>query len=150
VGQAKKAGTGLTQKEQKKIMDEFRQRQVKKSYIVFVQGQVSKEEGEIKIPIEGLSATTKYQVIQRKKDFTVVEVSPLTGRTNQIRIHFKRINHPVLGETRFAFRRDFKIKARRLCLHASALEFIHPVTKKTIRLNSDLPQDLKEILNKYD
>lgn len=135
---------------QKKIMDEFRQRQVKKGYIAFVQGIVPKEQEEIKIPIEGLSATTKYQVIQRRKDFTVVEVSPLTGRTNQIRIHFKRINHPVLGETRFAFRRDFKIKARRLCLHASALEFIHPIIKKTIKLYADLPQDLKEILNKYD
>lgn len=135
---------------QKKIMDEFRHRQVKKRYIAFVQGVVPKEQAEIKVPVEGRSAVTKYRVIQRKKDFTVLEALPLTGRTNQLRIHFKQIQQPILGERKYAFRRDFKIKAKRLCLHASGIEFIHPVTKKTIRLDSDLPQDLKEILNKYD
>jgi 23S rRNA pseudouridine1911/1915/1917 synthase len=114
-----------------------------------VQGTLFKNQGEIKENIEGLSAVTKYKVIQRRQDFTLVEVMPLTGRTNQIRIHFKEIGHPVVGETKYAFRRDFKLRAKRLCLHAKILEFIHPVAKKHINLSIDLPEDLKEFLQKH-
>jgi len=135
---------------QKKMMDEFKHKEIKKTYIAFLQGILSKNDGQIDNPIAGLSAITKYKVIQRRKDFTVVEVMPLTGRTNQIRIHLKEIGHPIVGETRFAFRRDFALKAKRLCLHAQTLEFMHPVTKKNIFLSSILPQDLKKILNSHD
>jgi len=111
------------------MMEMFKTRKVKKTYIAFVKGVVSQNQGEIRSPIEGMTAITKYRVIQKRKDFTVVEAYPLTGRTNQLRIHFKRIGHPIIGETKYAFRRDFRIKAKRLCLHASGLEFIHPITK---------------------
>jgi len=131
---------------QKKMMDAFKRKDVKKIYIAFVQGALSKNQGEIKIPIEGLNAETKYKVIQKKKDFTVVEVIPVTGRTNQIRIHFKQIGHPIVGETKYAFRRDFKLRAKRLCLHARSLEFTHPKTQKRISLDIDLPEDLEEFL----
>ena len=134
---------------QKKMMDDFKHKKIKKTYIAFVQGTLFKNQGEIKENIEGLSAVTKYKVIQRRQDFTLVEVMPLTGRTNQIRIHFKEIGHPVVGETKYAFRRDFKLRAKRLCLHAKRLEFTHPITKKYIRIEADLPLDLKEFLNKY-
>jgi 23S rRNA pseudouridine1911/1915/1917 synthase len=135
---------------QKKMMDEFRHKKVKKTYIAFVQGVLPQNQGQIQNPIEGQNAITKYKVIQRKKHFTVVEVMPLTGRTNQIRIHFKQIHHPIVGETKFAFRRDFALKARRLCLHAKALEFVHPVTRKHIRLSIDLADDLQKFLEHYD
>ena len=131
---------------QKKMMDEFRERKVKKKYIAFVQGVMAKSQGEIKSPIEHLWAMTKYKVSQRKKDFTIVEVMPLTGRTNQIRIHFKAIGHPIVGETKYAFRKDFLLRAKRLCLHAQDLEFTHPVTKKVMRLSVDLPRDLNNFL----
>ena len=131
---------------QKKMMDIFRYKKIKKIYIAFVQGTLPKNQGRIKTPIEGLSAITKYKIIQERKDFTVVEISPLTGRTNQIRIHFKQIGHPIVGETKYAFRRDFKIKAKRLCLHACALEFVHPVTKNVISLTTPLPPDMKNFL----
>jgi 23S rRNA pseudouridine1911/1915/1917 synthase len=135
---------------QKKMMDVFRDKKIKKTYLAFVQGILSRNQGEIKSPIEGLEAVTKYKVMQRRENFTFAEIMPLTGRTNQIRIHLKEIGHPIVGETRFAFRRDFALKAKRLCLHAQTLEFIHPVTKKNIFLSSILPQDLKKILNSHD
>jgi 23S rRNA pseudouridine1911/1915/1917 synthase len=128
---------------QKKMMQEFKQKRVKKKYIAFVKGALSKKQGEIKNSVEGLNAITKYKVIEKRRDFSVIEVQPLTGRTNQIRIHFKQIGHPILGETKFAFRRDFKIKAKRLCLHAKNLEFVHPVTKKTVFLSCGLPSEMK-------
>ena len=105
-------------------------------------------QGEIKYPVEGLNAVTRYRIIQKRNGFCVAEATPLTGRTNQIRLHFKQIGHPILGETKYAFRRDFKIKAKRLCLHAKNLEFIHPITNRLISLNSELPADIKEILER--
>ena len=135
---------------QKKMMAEFNGRRVKKSYVAFVHGSLEREEGSLKNIIEGLSAVTNYRVLQRRNAFSVVQVKPLTGRTNQIRIHFKQIQHPLVGETKFAFRRDFALKAKRLCLHAEALEFMHPVTGKTIVLSSSLPEDLKKFLNSHD
>jgi 23S rRNA pseudouridine1911/1915/1917 synthase len=135
---------------QQKMMDEFRQRRVKKTYAAFVSGIPYKNQGEIKNRIEGLNALTRYKVIAKRKDFAIVEVNPLTGRTNQIRIHFKQLGHPILGESKYAFRRDFKIKAKRLMLHAAELEFTHPVTGKLIQLKSDLPKDLKDFLDKHN
>jgi RluA family pseudouridine synthase len=130
---------------QKKMMQFFKERKIKKTYIAFVAGNPFRNQGEIRTPVEGLTAITKYRVIQRKKDFSVVEVNPLTGRTNQIRIHFKSIGHPVLGETKYAFRRDFKLRAKRLCLHAWQLEFTHPVTGKSLSLEADLPYYMADL-----
>jgi 23S rRNA pseudouridine1911/1915/1917 synthase len=134
---------------QKKMMEEFKLRKVKKTYLAFVRG-VPQRQGVINNRIEGMFAQTLYKVIEKRKEFAIVEVKPLTGRTNQIRIHFKAIGHPILGETKFAFRRDFKVKAKRLCLHAMNLEFIHPVSGKLLMLESDFPQDLRDFLEKND
>jgi 23S rRNA pseudouridine1911/1915/1917 synthase len=133
---------------QKKIMEEFKQKRIKKTYIAFTQGNLPKDEGQIQNPIEGKKAKTQYKVISQRKNFDIIEARPLTGRTNQIRIHFKQIGHPILGDTKFAFRRDFKLKSKRLCLHAQAIQFVHPLTDKAIRLKVPLPDDLKEFLEK--
>lgn len=134
---------------QKKMMKNFQQKKVKKTYIAFVQGHLSKSQGEIGEPLGGLTAITKYRVIEKRKNFDIVEVEPLTGRTNQIRIHLKQIGHPIIGEAKYAFRRDFRVKAKRLCLHAQSLGFVHPLTQKTIFLNTELPVDLIEFLKQY-
>ncbi len=134
---------------QKKMMELFRQRRVKKTYIAFVQGMPKPKASRIISRIEGLSAITEYRVIERKSSFSVAEARPLTGRTNQIRIHFKSIGHPIVGEDKYAFRRDFPLKAKRLCLHAAGLEFEHPVTREKIRLVSHLPSYMKEFLAKH-
>lgn len=133
---------------QKKMMGLFRERRVKKTYVAFIRGDDLPSEGEIKKAIEGKPALTRYKLIEKRKDFSVAEVLPLTGRTNQIRIHFKEIGHPLLGETRFAFRRDFKVRVKRLMLHAENLEFVHPVTMNTVSVNSKLPQDMRQLLDR--
>jgi len=135
---------------QKRMMAEFNCRRVKKSYVAFVHGSLERKEGSIRNPVDGLSAITDYKVLERRNNFSVVQVKPLTGRTNQIRVHFKQIQHPLVGETKFVFRRHFSLKAKRLCLHAEALEFLHPVTGKNIVLSTGLPEDLKKFLNSHD
>ncbi|MFH1458400.1 MAG: RluA family pseudouridine synthase [Candidatus Omnitrophota bacterium] len=131
---------------QKKMMDVFKSGRVKKTYMAFAQGVWPQNNGRIELPIERRPSATCYQVIERRKDFTVVKVFPLTGRTNQIRIHFKSITHPLVGESRFAYRREYKLKFKRACLHCVSLEFIHPVTKKETKIHCELAADLKDFL----
>ena len=130
------------------MMDEFKKRAVKKSYTAFAQGVVKNDSGVIKKYIFNRNkkreepAETRYKVVVRKRGFTVVEAEPVTGRTNQIRIHFKEIGHPLLGETVYAFRKDFKLKFKRVALHAASIEFVHPMTGKKMKFESPLAQDM--------
>jgi len=135
---------------QEKMMNTFRNRLVNKKYIAFVHGKLVHLIGQINSVIEGKSALTKYKVIQEKSNYSVVEVSPVTGRTNQIRIHFKSIQHPLVGEDKFAFRRDFTLRFKRICLDAQELNFKHPITGKDLRVSIDLALDLKDFLIKHD
>ncbi len=134
---------------QKQVMDLFRQKKIKKTYIAFVQGALPKLNGVINLPVEARPAQTTYRVIEKRQDYSIVEAIPQTGRTNQIRIHFKQLGCPILGEDVYAFRRDFKIKAKRLCLHAETLEFKHPITQKDLCLRAPLPEDLKKFLESH-
>ena len=139
-------------KMQAMMMDEFKNRAVKKSYIAFVHGTVKEKFGVIDNaifnPNKGRkeSAQTKFTVVGRHKDFTVVEAVPVTGRLNQIRIHMKRLGHPLVGESVFAFRKDFKLKFKRDALHASYLRFKHPATGEAVEFKSPLPEDMQMLL----
>jgi len=134
---------------QRKVMELFKARAVKKSYLAFVHGRLASERGEIKNSIEGMPAVTGYKVIEQRSNFAIVEVNPLTGRTNQIRIHFKQIGYPLVGESKFVFRRDYQLRSKRLCLHARSVEFMHPLTGKKIHIDTGLPQDLKKFLDSH-
>ena len=124
-----------------------------------VHGKLSKSKGELKQSIKDfhqrkhnkrshtIPALTQYKVIETKSQFSVVEVIPITGRTNQIRIHFAQIKHPLVGERKYAFARDYKLKFRRTALHAAQLEWKHPTTKKQVKVSCDLAQDLNEFIN---
>jgi 23S rRNA pseudouridine1911/1915/1917 synthase len=139
---------------QRAMMEQFKKRLVKKSYIAFVHGIVRKNSNTLKGNIYNQKRRktelmiTKYRVIERRKDFTIVEMEPVTGRTNQIRIHFKGLGHPLVGESVYAFRKDFKLKFKRTALHAKALEFIHPVTGIKMNFDLPLPDDMANFLKK--
>ena len=136
---------------QQKMMDQFKLRAVKKSYIAFVNGRVAKDFDIITKRIYNRNkkrleeAVTKYRVLSRHSDFTILEAQPVTGRTNQIRIHFKEIGHPLVGESVFAFRKDFKLKFRRVALHAAYIRFAHPATKKLLEFSAPLPGDMEKL-----
>jgi len=132
-----------------KMADAFRNRQVSKKYIAFVHGKLARPQGAISSAIEGKSALTKYKVIAEKSNYSVLEVVPTTGRTNQIRIHFKSIQHPLVGEDKFIFRKDFALRFKRVCLHAQELELTHPATQKHLCLRVDLPLDLQKFLEEH-
>ena len=141
-----------SKKIQQLMMLKFRRHQVNKEYIAFVRGRVKKASGRIKSYLKGKPkerpkfSVTDYKVVRYFNGFTEVCVRPITGRTNQIRIHFKQLGHPLLGERRFAFGKDFKIKFKRTALHAGRLYFKHPITNRDLRLYSKIPSDLQGLV----
>ena len=147
---------------QQKLMQFFKEKQVNKTYIAFVHGRVAEPRGKIRIPIKDFnqrkfaphlpaqSALTHYEVEDYHKDFTVVKVMPITGRTNQIRIHFSKIGHPLVGEDKYAFRRDFVLRFRRTALHAQRLEWPQMTGNGMIRVEAPLAQDMADFLAKQE
>lgn len=139
---------------QQLMMDEFKKRSVKKVYIAFVQGAVKKPFDIIKEPIYNKkknrleSAVTKYRVLERRGDFSILALEPVTGKTNQIRIHLHHIGHPIVGESVYSFRKDFKLKFKRTALHAQEIEFTHPATKKHLKFTSAMPADMERFIKK--
>jgi len=154
---------------QRKVMDQFRNGEVKKKYIAFVKGNLKKRKGvwegkiidrEGKIFSEKSKyAKTFYRVLKDFSGWSVLELSPVTGRTNQLRIQLAKINHPILGEDKYAFRRDFssiggfasggKVKFKRLGLHAFYLSFTHPISRQKVTLEIDLAIDMQEFLDLF-
>jgi len=137
---------------QRDMMEEFKKRKVVKRYIAFIQGRLERPSGTLKGALYSRNkrryqwAVTHYKLIKALRGFSVLEVQPITGRTNQIRAQFAEIGHPLLGERIFAFGRDFAIRFKRVALHARALEFRHPVTKKRVAFSSDLPEDMRQLI----
>ncbi len=138
------------------MMEEFRKRSVKKVYVAFVNGVVKKKFDTITDPIYNRNkrktdgAITKYTVLEKHTAFTVIEAEPVTGRTNQIRIHMKSIGHPLVGEAVYAFRRDFKLRFKRAALHAKRIEFIHPASGEKMSFESPLAADMVNFLKGAD
>ncbi len=133
----------------KKMMDLFRERAVSKTYLAVLHGSPAEGKMIIRSPIEGKPASTSYEVLLRRPAFSVVNAAPETGRTNQLRIHFTRIGHPIVGESKFVFRRDFALRAKRVMLHAWRLEFRHPYSGKDIVLSAPLPVDMRNFFVKH-
>jgi 23S rRNA pseudouridine1911/1915/1917 synthase len=151
-------------KESRQAMEDlFRKHLVKKKYLAFVRGRPRPEQGEISLPIKDFhekrfrrgmnaparSALTRYWVVEGHDKFSEVEVEPVTGRTNQIRIHFAKIGHPLLGERLYAFGRDFPIKFRRIALHSHELTWPHPVDGRRCHVRCELAEDMRLFLEKY-
>lgn len=134
---------------QKKMMALFRDRKVRKIYLAVLHGVPTKREGAVRSPIDGKPALTSYEVLLRHAGFSVVSAVPETGRTNQLRIHFTRSGHPIVGESKFVFRRDFTLKAKRTLLHAWRLEFRHPCSGMEISLCAPPPVDMRNFFLKH-
>ena len=155
------------------LQRQFKERKVKKQYLALVHGKVEPQEGVIEVPIArspfnrekfgvflgGRPARTKYKVLsikykvlgKKEEPLTLLEVSPETGRTHQIRVHLKYIGHSVVGDEKYAGRKTARADRKwcpRQFLHASYLSFIHPKTGKKVIVSSKLPSDLQQIIMK--
>jgi 23S rRNA pseudouridine1911/1915/1917 synthase len=153
------------------LSDQFRDRSVFKSYLALVHGRMDVESGRVEQPLArdpgnrtrmaviagGRGALTRFKVRKRFGRFTLLDVDLKTGRTHQIRVHLAWLKHPVVGDETYGGGRDnviqdAKLRARirnlgRHFLHAAKLAFTHPATAERLQFESQLPENLKELLN---
>ncbi len=133
------------------ISRQFEQRLTKKSYIARVYGDIEQDHGTIELPLicdwpnrpkqkvdheHGKLSTTLYRVLSRDiinddNKSTLVELTPITGRSHQLRVHMLALGHPILGDRLYAHHKALTISPR-LQLHAKMLTISHPVTSKEI------------------
>ncbi len=131
---------------------EFEQRRAKKTYMARVFGNLQPDTGRVDLPIgvdwpnrprqmvdpvNGRSAVTDWAVVQRDSGETRVELSPLTGRSHQLRVHMLGLGHPILGDPIYAdgAAADFP----RMMLHARTLALHHPDSKEWVTFTSPCP-----------
>lgn len=94
-------------------------------------------------PNDGKLAITCYEKINVNKRYTMLKINIKTGRKNQIRVHMKEINHPIVGDTKYGSGVD---PVKRLCLHANKLEIINPINNKKMIFESKVPFELYALL----
>ena len=152
------------------LIDQLKERTVTRKYTALVVGEPSLS-GVIDKPIgrhpkvrtkqavvsSGKEAISRFKRVKSLKGYSLVEVLLETGRTHQIRVHLSYLGFPLVGDNTYGGRRKYvkgtsenlrnKINQfKRQALHASSLSFIHPSTKKTLTFDSELPDDMKQLI----
>ncbi len=133
-------------------------RQFHREYYAIVRGHIEPTSGTIDAPIgrvnesiilrqvdfeKGESAITHYQVIDEKNGHSLVSIHLETGRTHQIRVHFKYIGHPLIGD--YMYNPDMEYMQRQ-ALHSHKISFNHPITGQPMEFVADLPEDMDAVL----
>jgi 23S rRNA pseudouridine1911/1915/1917 synthase len=142
------------------LKSQFKNRKINKKYLALVHGKLKDKKGIIAKSIskskkgkqtiasigKKREAITRYKVIKEFDNYSLLEVVPETGRTHQIRVHLASIGHPIANDEKYKFKRqDFPEYLKRQFLHASFLQLSLP-NGKIMKLQSDLPNDLKIVL----
>lgn len=129
----------------------------KRKYVALVEGKVTKgdtiknylaETKTLKTYITndekiGKLAITKYKPIKNNKEYTLLDIEILTGRKNQIRVHMGSINHAIAGDKKYNSKKN---PIRRMCLHATYLEFTHPITNKKLIIEDKYPNIFDKLI----
>jgi len=132
------------------LCSHFQRKLVEKKYFAVVEGAVKEDFGTINAPIgrnaeekfwyisdDGKHAESRFRVIERNLETTLLELEPVTGRTNQLRLHCAHVRHPIVGDDKYGGR-EFS----RLCLHAAKLSFFHPNGNRRLEFESALPEEM--------
>lgn len=152
-----------------KLQQQFKDRLIKKTYIALAHGRLVPETGVINAPVGrlpwnrerfgivpgGREAITRYKVLEAysldKESLTLVELYPETGRTHQIRVHLKYINHPIVGDYLYAGRKTSRADrtgtASRVMLHAYKISLLHPVSGLQLALEAPMPDDMIAVIS---
>jgi len=151
----------LTPQSYSELIRQFKAREVKKKYIGLVWGSFLQDAGQLLWPIgrhskygermsiktrKPRSAETRFKVIKRFKNYSLLNIYPLTGRTHQIRVHLAASGHPIVGDKLYG-RKKVKTACPRLFLHAYKLVFLHPSKKLKMEFVSQLPDELENFLS---
>jgi 23S rRNA pseudouridine1911/1915/1917 synthase len=152
-----------TQKAFDYFKSQFKLRKIYKGYVALVYEVIDKDEDIIDFEIsrgvntgrmvshpegsgKGKPSATQFYILKRFVNFTLVEARPLTGRTNQIRVHFFAYGHPIVGDELYKINSKSRITLDRIFLHAKTLKFTDPSGEEKA-FESELPEQLQECLN---
>ena len=138
-----------TKNAQEFLRREFKKRRVKKTYLAVLNGVLREDSGIIKgiMKATGEYGESEFLVKERHRWTTLVEVYPKTGRTNQIRIQFSEIGHPLVGEYKYLVnsKKEYIIFPR-LALHSLSISFHHPDSSKLLTFSTPIPSELLILL----
>ena len=142
----------------------FKAREVSKTYHALVQGHPDPSSGTIDAPIGrhpssswkfavvsgGRESITHYETLEAYPGVSLLKVNLETGRTHQIRVHMSAHRHPIVGDTLYGADPTLaeRLGVTRQWLHASELEFTHPVTQKLVKVTCGFPEDLQVALDR--
>lgn len=143
----------------RKLDEMLKSGSIKKFYVAVIEGVIEPEKGIIDRPIgkdeadairrkvksDGQRAVTIYETIKKSKDYSLVRLELVTGRTHQIRVHLSHLGHPIIGDTLYG---KVNPLIGRQALHASDMELIHPICGSMINLHAELPDDIRKLISK--
>lgn len=144
---------------QSHIGRQFQQKKIDKTYYACVQGVVKDDNGIVDLPIrcdwdnrprqivdfeQGKSSQTHWQVVKRGRQSTLVCLTPITGRTHQLRVHMQALGHAIIGDEFYADNIGKQLSPNRLALHAASITLTHPSTEQ--RMTFDCPPPFAENL----
>jgi RluA family pseudouridine synthase len=136
---------------------QFERREVHKTYLALVHGVIEQNEGTIDKPVRqfgsgrmgvdprGQQSVTRFTVVRRSRDCTLVSAEPVTGRRHQLRVHFYSIGHPIVGDPKYG---DKSVQSAfpRLMLHAYRVRFRLP-SGGEVSIESPLPESFARVLS---
>lgn len=140
------------------LVNQLVEKSVTRKYTAIVHGLIPHEYGTIDAPIgrdpkdrqsmtvvdNGKQAVTHFRVLDRYKDFTLVECELETGRTHQIRVHMKYIGFPLAGDPKYGPRKTLSLEGQ--ALHAGVLGFVHPRTEEYMEFHAELPSEFTKLV----
>ena len=143
------------------LAEELKEKKVKRKYSALVSGVINHDLGEIDAPIgrdpsdrkkmcvtstNSKDAITHFRVLERYKNASLIECELETGRTHQIRVHMKYINHPVINDPVYGKNNHGEFGQ---LLHAKEITFTHPTTKEVMTFSCEVPEEFNKILEEY-
>ncbi|MCG8414105.1 MAG: RluA family pseudouridine synthase [Pseudomonadales bacterium] len=154
----------------KGLQQQLKNKTVEKDYLALVYGQWQGQRREVDAPLQkntlssgerlvrvdasGKPSRTRFQIKQRFKEATLVQASPETGRTHQIRVHCQHAGHSIVGDSKYRAGDSAASESLRrhkdLCLHAQRIAFKNPVTGKPVEVRAALDERFKSLLDKLD
>ena len=135
------------------VLPLFRRHDVKKTYHVIAVRRVDPPEQTISVPVDGERAVTHLRTLDANREASHLQVTIDTGRTHQIRQHLDHIRHPVVGDRHYGTRlaaSDKSLQVGRQMLHASSIEFAHPLTHRRVFAKAPLPRDFRNALRAFN
>ena len=152
-----------TDEAHRQLSQQLKSRQLSRIYTAVVHGRLPSLSGKINAPIgrhrtdrkkmavdakKGREALSLYRVLEQYAEHALVEVELKTGRTHQIRVHFRHLHHPIVGDPVYGITSKNNLNMGRQALHSRVITFLHPVSQERLTFETVLPEDMQQLIER--